>query len=54
MIQAKGYGQSECFSCKQKGIYSLNWTSFLYKIKKDNFTHLYCYECAKQLESEEK
>lgn len=50
MIQAKGYGQSECYKCKQEGKYSLNWTSFLYRIETDNFEHLYCYECAKELE----
>lgn len=52
MIKAKGHGQSECYLCKQRGKWSLTWTSFLYKIKND--THLYCYECAKELESEEK
>lgn len=51
MIQAKGHGQSECFNCKKNGKYSLTWTSFLYKIKNDNYENLYCFECAKKLES---
>ena len=54
MFQAKGYGQSECYLCKKNGKYSLTWTSFLYTIEKDNYTHYYCYNCAKKLESEEK
>lgn len=45
MIKAKGNGQSECYQCKQWG-----WTDFLYKIEQDNYEHLYCYKCAKQLE----
>ncbi len=49
MIRAKGHGQSECYLCKQNGKYSLTWTSFLYKINNDN--HLYCFECAKNLEN---
>lgn len=50
MIQAKGYGQSECYECKKHGKWSLNWTSFLYKLNNDD-GHFYCYECAKKLES---
>lgn len=50
MIKAKGNGQSECFKCKQEGRYSLTWTSFLYRIQNDSFEHLYCYDCAKELE----
>lgn len=50
MIKAEGHGQSECYQCKKEGKYSLTWTSFLYKIKNDE--HLYCYECAKELEKE--
>lgn len=46
MIKAKGNGLSECYQCKKVGKYSLTWTSFLYKIEKDNYKHLYCYECA--------
>lgn len=53
MIIAQGHGQSECYKCKQEGRYSLTWTSFLYRIKNDNFKHLYCYECAKKLEKGE-
>lgn len=45
MIEAKGEGQSECFKCKKYGRYSLTWTRFLYRIKNDNFQHLYCYSC---------
>jgi hypothetical protein len=51
MIKAKGNGQSECYNCKKQGKYSLNWTSFLYRIENDNYEHLYCYKCAKELES---
>ena len=51
MIKAEGHGQSECYNCKQNGKFSLTWTSFLYRIEKDNHEHLYCYECAKELES---
>ncbi len=50
MINAIDNGQSECYQCKQQGKYSLTWTSFLYRIEQDNYKHLYCYECAKQLE----
>lgn len=50
MTKAQGHGQSECFKCKKEGKYSLTWTSFLYKIKDDE--HLYCYECATELEGE--
>lgn len=50
MIKAEGNGLSECYNCKQNKKYSLTWTSFLYKIKCDNFKNLYCYECAKKLE----
>ena len=50
MIKAEGHGQSECFKCKQDGKYSLTWTSFLYRTKRDNYKHLYCYECCKKLE----
>lgn len=49
IIKAQGNGQSECYNCKQNGKYSLNWTSFLYRIKKDNYKHLYCFECANKL-----
>ena len=52
MIKANGYGQSECYKCKQEGKYSLTWTSFLYRIENDNFEHLYCYDCAKELEGD--
>lgn len=52
MISAKGNGQSECYECKKRGKWSLNWTSFLYRTEKDNYEHLYCYECAKKLEEE--
>lgn len=48
MINAKGHGQSECFLCKSKGIFSLTWTCFLFKI--DNDEHLYCRDCARELE----
>lgn len=50
MIKAEGNGQSECYLCKKNGKWSLNWTSFLYKTEKDNYKHLYCYECCKKLE----
>lgn len=51
MIKANGNGQSECFECKNKGKWSLTWTSFLYRIEVDNFEHLYCFECAKEKEN---
>lgn len=51
MIKANGNGLSECYLCKLKGLYSLTWTSFLYKIENDN--HLYCYKCARELEGRE-
>ena len=50
IVKATGHGQSECYLCNQNGKYSLNWTSFLYRVENDNFEHLYCYECAKKLE----
>lgn len=54
MIKAKGEGQSECFNCKKNNKYSLTWTSFLYQSEIDNFEHLYCYECVKELERGDK
>ena len=50
MIKAEGNGLSECCECKKQGKYSLTWTSFLYKIKNNDYTKLYCYEHAKELE----
>lgn len=50
MIKANGNGQSECYKCKKEGKWSLTWTSFLYRIENDNYEHLYCHECAKELE----
>lgn len=50
MIKAYGHGLSECYKCKKEGKYSLTWTSFLYKTKKDNYEHLYCFEHCKELE----
>lgn len=50
MVQAQGNGQSECYQCKKNGKYSLTWTSFLYKTEKDNYKHLYCYKCCKNIE----
>ena len=52
MIPAIGHGQSECCKCKEEGKYSLTWTSFLYRIKNDNYDGLYCYDHAKELEGE--
>lgn len=50
MIQAVGNGLSECYECKRKGLFSLTWTSFLYKTKIDKYNHLYCYNCCKEIE----
>ena len=50
MINAYGHGLSECYECKKEGKYSLTWTSFLYKTKKDNYEHFYCFEHCKKLE----
>lgn len=50
MIKAEGHGQSECYECKKQGKWSLNWTSFMYKTDVDNFEHIYCYECCKNIE----
>lgn len=50
MIKAIGNGQSECFECRKNGRYSLNWTCFLYRTEVDNYEHLYCYKCCKELE----
>lgn len=51
MIRVIGYGQSECYRCKILFKYSLPCTS-LFRIKNDNYGHLYCYKCAKELEAE--
>ena len=48
MKKCEGHGQSSCFNCTKNGKWSLTWTSFLYHI--DNDEHMYCYECAKELE----
>lgn len=50
MLKAEGNGLSECCECKRQGKWSLTWTSFLYKIKNDDYKNLYCYEHAKELE----
>ena len=53
IIKAEGHGQSSCYKYKQEGRWSLSWTSFLYKIKNDNYEHLYCWECANKLTKED-
>lgn len=41
ITKRNGYGQTECFGCKEKGKFSLNWDSFLY-----NFDDKpYCLDC---------
>lgn len=52
IVKAKGNGQSCCYKCKAEGKWSLTWTSFLYRIKKDNYEHLYCSNCAKKIMKE--
>lgn len=47
---AEGHGQSECKRCKEKGKWSLTWTSFLYKIRGEE--GLYCYDCIKEIDEE--
>lgn len=47
MIRAYGHGLSECYKCKKEGKYSLTWTSFLYKTKKDNFEHFIVFSIVK-------
>ena len=54
IIHAEGNGQSSCYKCKQEHRWSLTWTSFLYRIKNDNYEHLYCLECANKLVKESK
>lgn len=54
IIQAKGNGFGECYLCKQKGKMGLNWMTFLYYIKADNYEHLYCSKCAKDIMKGEK
>lgn len=36
-----GEGQTECFGCKKKGRFGLNWDSFLYNYNNE----AYCLEC---------
>ena len=36
-----GEGQTECFGCKKKGRFALNWDSFLYNYNDE----AYCLEC---------
>lgn len=50
MEKAKGHGQSTCCICDKQGKWSLTWTSFLYRIKEDNYENLYCFEHAKEIE----
>lgn len=41
ITKRNGNGQTECYGCKEKGIFSLNWDSFLY-----NFNDKpYCFDC---------
>ena len=53
IVKAKGNGQSCCYKCEAEGKWSLTWTSFLYRIKKDNYEHLYCSNCAKKIMKED-
>lgn len=40
-------GQTQCFGCKQKDIYNVNWSCFMFISKVDG--HYYCEDCAKKL-----
>ena len=51
MKRATGNGQSECKKCKELGIYSRTWTSFLYEVP--GYEGLYCYGHAEELEQEQ-
>lgn len=47
--KAEGHGQSECRRCKELGIWSLTWTSFLYTL--DGHDGYYCWEHARELQN---
>ena len=41
ITKRKGNGQTECYGCKQKGKFALNWDSFLYTFDDKP----YCFDC---------
>lgn len=50
MKKCEGNGQGSCKRCEEKGIWNRIWMCFLYKI--EGKEGCYCYECAKEIESE--
>ena len=45
-------GQSQCFRCKELGIWHVEWTSFMYKI--EGCPGHYCWACAHDIEARER
>ena len=43
-------GLSQCYGCKQKGIWNVCWSSTMWIYKKDN--HQYCDKCKEEIEKE--
>ena len=52
MQKCNGEGQGSCKRCNEKGIWNRNWMCFLYKV--EGHDGIYCYECAKEIEEEDK
>ena len=44
-------GQSQCYGCKQKGIWNVSWSCMMW-ISKENGQH-YCDKCKKEIENEQ-
>lgn len=43
-------GESQCYGCKQKGIWNVSWSCMMWIYKKDK--HHYCDDCKKEIEKE--
>lgn len=41
-------GQSQCYGCKQKGIWNVSWSCMMWTSRIDG--HQYCDKCKEQLE----
>ena len=50
ITKAIGNGQSECKRCHDNNIWSLTWTSMLYRI--EGMERLYCYNCVQEIARE--
>ena len=49
--QAVGNGQTQCRGCKDKGIWNVQWTDFLFRI--DGLEGCYCRKCVNEIQAKE-